>query len=88
MKTIHMMKSLGIKGKKNGRNPSYPDRGAPHFYLTIKLEHHERQTRSIKTNNNEYNMVRDFLKKEKHNNANSYLWQLNKNLFAEDLLIK
>ena len=88
LKAVHVMDSLGIRGKKNGRNPNYPRTGDTHLYLNIKLEHRKRQVKKIKTNNNEYNIVQDFLKKEKHYNANSYLWQLNKKLFEEDLLIK
>ena len=45
-KILELMKSAGIKGMKNGRNPNYPEKSSePHKYLLPKIEPVHREVR-------------------------------------------
>ena len=88
MKTTLVLKELGIRGKRNGKNPKYPRWGQPYRYHTIKLEHSKREFKRIKTNNSELDMVQSFLQEQKDLPEDTYLWKFNKRISQEGLLIK
>ena len=47
-KTRDMMKQLGLKGKRNGKNPNYPHSSAtPYKYAPLTLENNRREVRII-----------------------------------------
>ena len=83
-----LLHELGIKGPRNGKNPTYPRSPERYKYAPIKLEHNYREVRRNKTNNSELDMVQTFLQEQKDLPEDTYLWKFNKRISQEGLLIK
>ena len=77
---------LGIKGPRNGKNPTYPRSSEKYKYAPIKLEHNYRETRRKKTNNSEQEIVLHFLKENKVLSEDTYLYRLSKTISQGVLL--
>jgi len=86
IKVSSMLKQVGIKGPRNGKNPTYPRSPEKYKYAPIKLEHNRREIRNNKTNNSEMDMVQDFLKKEKASLEDSYLYKFDRIISQERIL--
>lgn len=86
IRTKVLLHELGIRGPRNGKNPSYPKSREKYKYAPIKLEHSYREIRRDKTNNSEIEMVEMFFKKTKQLPEDTYLYRLNKRISKERLL--
>lgn len=85
LKINAVLKEIGIRGAKNGKNPSYPKSPEMYKYAPIKLEHSRRETRENKTNNSELDMVEMFLYEKKQLPEDSYLHRFNRRISKERL---
>ena len=80
-----ILSDLGIKGPRNGKNPTYPRSPEKYKYAPIKLEHNYREIRAIKTNNSEQDIVDKFLKENKLLPEDSYLYRFSERVSSERL---
>ena len=80
-----ILSDLGIKGPRNGKNPTYPSSPEKYKYAPIKLEHNYRETRKKKTNNSEQEIVQQFLNEKKQFPEDSYLHRFNRRISKERL---
>jgi hypothetical protein len=78
--------NLGIKGPRNGKNPTYPRSPEKYKYAPIKLEHNHREIRAIKTNNSEQDIVNQFLKENNSLSEDSYLYRFSRRISNGSLL--
>jgi hypothetical protein len=83
-----ILSDLGIKGPRNGRNPTFPRSPEMYKYAPIKLEHNLRQTRKSKTNNSEEEIVQSFLDQRKDLQEDSYLYRFSRRVSQGSLLSK
>ena len=86
IRTKVLMHEMGLRGPRNGKNPSYPKSPERYKYAPIKLEHYYRETRRNKTNNSELEIVQSFLKKDKTLSAYTYLYEFNRRVSQRGLL--
>jgi len=70
-----VLSDLGIKGPRNGKNPTYPRSPERFKYAPIKLEHDCREIRKNKTNNSEEEIVQSFLSENKTLSEINYLYR-------------
>ena len=82
-----LLHEMGIRGPRNGKNPSYPKSPDRYKYAPIKLEHSHREIRRNKTNNSELDIVSSFLKKGKNLSEHTYLYKFNRRVSQRGLLI-
>ena len=75
LKLTSLLKDIGVRGPRNGKNPTYPKSPDKYKYAPIKLEHSRRQSRPIKTNNSEQDVVDNFLNKNNPFQEDSYLYR-------------
>lgn len=80
-----VLNDLGIKGPRNGKNPTYPRSPEKYKYAPIKLEHNLREIRKNKTNNSEEEIVQQFLNKKKEFSEYNYLYRFNRRVSKERL---
>ena len=85
IRTKMILNDLGIKGPRNGKNPTYPRSVEKYKYAPIKLEHNLREIRKNKTNNSEEEIVQQFLKEKKEFSEDSYLYRFNRRVSKERL---
>ena len=85
IRTKMILNDLGIKGPRNGKNPTYPRSVEKYKYAPIKLEHNLREIRKNKTNNSEEEIVRQFLNEKKEFSEDSYLYRFNRRVSKERL---
>ena len=83
-----LLHELGIKGPRNGKNPTYPRSPERYKYAPIKLEHDHREIRRTKTNNSELDIVQDFLQEQKELPEDTYLYKFNRRVSQRSLLRK
>ena len=83
-----ILSDLGIKGPRNGKNPTYPRSPEMYKYAPIKLEHSLREIRKNKTNNSEEEIVQSFLEQQKDLQEDSYLYRFSRRVSQGSLLIK
>ena len=82
-----LLHEMGIRGPRNGKNPSYPKSSERYKYAPIKLEHSHRQIRRNKTNNSELDIVQSFLNEGKNLSEHTYLYKFNRRVSQGSLLI-
>ena len=80
-----VLNDLGIKGPRNGKNPTYPRSPEKYKYAPIKLEHNLREIRKNKTNNSEEEIVQQFLNEKKEFSEYNYLYRFNRRVSKERL---
>ena len=85
IRTKMILNDLGIKGPRNGKNPTYPRSAEKYKYAPIKLEHNLREIRKNKTNNSEEEIVQQFLNEKKEFCEDSYLYRFNRRVSKERL---
>lgn len=85
LRVTSLLKELGIRGPRNGKNPTYPRSSEKYKYAPIKLEHNYREIRAIKTNNSEQDIVDRFLKENKLLPEDSYLYRFSERVSSERL---
>jgi len=73
-----LLHEMGIKGPRNGKNPSYPKSSEKYKYAPIKLEHSRREIRRNKTNNSELDIVQTHLNEGKNLSEHTYLYRFNR----------
>ena len=83
-----ILSDLGIKGPRNGKNPTYPRSPEMYKYAPIKLEHSLREIRKNKTNNSEEEIVQSFLEQQKDLHEDSYLYRFSRRVSQGGLLLK
>ena len=81
-----ILSDLGIKGPRNGKNPTYPRSSDRYKSAPIKLEHNYRETRRKKTNNSEQEIVQQFLNENKVLPEDTYLYRFSKRISQGVLL--
>ena len=81
-----LLHEMGIRGPRNGKNPTYPKSPERYKYAPIKLEHSHREIRRNKTNNSEMNIVQSHLKENKSLPENTYLYKFNRRVSQRSLL--
>jgi len=86
IKAKSVMLEQGIRGPRNGRNPSYPKTGEKYKHAPIKLEHDRREIRKGISNSKELDVIKEFLKQNKTLPESSYLYKLNRKISQRSLL--
>ena len=81
-----VLNDLGIKGPRNGKNPTYPKSPERYKYAPIKLEHSHREIRRNKTNNSELDIVQSYLNEGKNLSEHTYLYKFNRRVSQGSLL--
>jgi len=85
LKIRSLLKNMGIKGPRNGKNPTYPRSPEKYKYAPIKLEHNYREIRKNKVNNSEQEIVQQYLNEKKQLPEDSYLHRFNRRISEERL---
>ena len=80
-----ILSDLGIKGPRNGKNPTYPRSPEKYKYAPIKLEHNLREIRKNKTNNSEEDIVKSFLQQRKPLLEDNYLYRFSRRVSQRSL---
>ena len=81
-----LMHEMGIRGHRNGKNPTYPKSPERYKYAPIKLEHSYREVRRNKTNNSELDVVQSHLNEGKNLSEYTYLYKFNRRVSQGSLL--
>lgn len=81
-----LLHEMGIRGPRNGKNPTYPKSPERFKYAPIKLEHNRREIRKSKTNNSELDMVQAFLNEGKSLSEYTYLYKFGRRVSQRSLL--
>ena len=93
-KTRNIMKELGVRGKRNGKNPNYPHSSkAPYRYVSLTLENNKREIRTRSSGSCEKleNVsFRSFTAEELCSNVinEGAVHKINEKLARKDLLIR
>jgi len=85
IRTRIILGDLGIKGPRNGKNPTYPRSPEKYKYAPIKLEHNLREIRKNKTNNSEEDIVKSFLQQRKPLLEDNYLYRFSRRVSQRSL---
>ena len=86
IKAKNVMLDQGIRGPRNGKNPTYPKSGEQYKYAPIKLEHDRREIRKGISNSKELDVVKQFLNQNKTLPESSYLYKFNRKISQRSLL--
>ena len=81
-----LLHEMGIRGPRNGKNPTYPKSPERYKYAPIKLEHSHREIRRNKTNNSELDVVQSHLNEGKNLSEHTYLYKFNRRVSQGSLL--
>jgi hypothetical protein len=86
IRTKVLLHEMGIRGPRNGKNPTYPRSPERYKYAPIKLEHSHREVRRNKTNNSELDIVQSYFNEDKSLPEDTYLYKFNRRVSQRSLL--